>query len=421
MAATVRESPNYLKARVDSPDDLQAFLEGNEPGQPEYAFNRVLYIALRLKHWEEDEKLGRACVLFREKFDQIFKRLDELIGLANHFISILRSPTGKRGLTARSHKELRRIILANCEELNYEICDFLAQGILQCARTRRERLRMIREMGFTTIERIRAEISPTKIISLVAIVFLILFFGISIIGALLGHTSNGLGLRLFMSLMVSMNYGAAIYFAITPKRLWDFANIHKVGMRPVIGYIVSGLLAVAAAVVISFIFRAVLFLSFEGSLYSFLFSFPWLGMSFVTAVTIAFLVDDFAIYPERAPKGLRYWESLAAGVMLASAAWYVSLALVQAREWINSLALANVELAWRAMDWRNQIWPHHAPQSGPPSWVMLCSIAFTIGIVLGFEIPHWHRNHSRVADSAEPSKSAPTGNFIRNGLRQGMG
>src|SRR5208282_5015337 len=106
----------------------------------------------------------------------------------------------------------------------------------------------------------------------------------------------------------------------------------------VIGYLVSGLLAVGAAAIISFIFKAMLSLSFETSFYNSLVTFPWFGLSFVAAATIAALLDDFAKHPERVPKGFRYLEGAIAGTTLAIAAWYVCLALAQVRDYVTLIS-----------------------------------------------------------------------------------
>jgi hypothetical protein len=388
-ATAAEECTRYLDGRLESPQALRAFLKLNEPRQPEYIFNRVLYLALRLQRWEGDRRFSAALTqkYFRRGFDRIFQELDGIIKQASSFASIFPQPESGSTPIARSYGELRKTLLADCDGLHHEICDFLAQGIMQCARTRRERQAAMHDIGFLVSDVTPAIMTATKFVSSAAMIFIIFVAGFSIIGAALREYNLPVHVLFGIALLVSCVYGSATCCAILPKGLWDFANIDRLNMRPTIGYIVSGLLAIAAAAVISFILKSMLYFNFRQALYDTLFSSPWFGMSFVTAVMLAFLIDDFASNPASAPKGLRYWEALAGGVAQAIAAYYVVKGLLELRT-LAPLP-ADIELP-----------------PGPPPLPFVCSMSFVIGALLGYQIPHWYRNRSGRSHTTPPPRMA---------------
>jgi hypothetical protein len=389
--AAAAEAARYVDQQLESPEALQVFLKANAPDQPEYIFNRVLYLASRLKQWESHERFSGDCVQFREDFDGIFKELDELVKLTSRFAAIFSQPAkGSSDAIARAHGELRKRILADCEALNREICDFLARAILHSVRTRREREATIRDLGLVIPEGAEVGLSATKVVTFATSVFLIFFTGLS----LLGFVLNGYEVkvhRLFgIALLVAIINGVAIYSAIMPKQFWGFANIHKLGMRPVIGYFVSGLIAIVGAAAIGFVFRSLLYMNFDCAILLSLGSSPWLSMAFVEAVMLALLADNYASDPQRAPKWARYAEALAQGGVQACVAYYIVQALGDIRTMIPPIQSSIASPGPSCF----------LPK--PPPWQIPCTITFLIGVFLGYTVPHWYRNRTvrPVADAA---------------------
>lgn len=388
-AAGAEDSARYVETRLESAEALQALLNLNQPGQPEYLFNRVLYLALRLQQWEGDRRFAVAFtrIHFRRDFDRILREIDAMIKQAGSFASIFPQPATGGTSIARAYGELRKALLADCDSLHHDICDFLAQGIMQCAYTRRERHDAMRDIGFIVPEIGVASMTATKFVSSAGIIFIIFVGGFSIIGATLRGYDIPVYVLFTVALVVSGAYGTAIFCAILPKSLWDFANIHHLDMRPTIGYVVSGLLAVAGAAAISFTLKSLLYFDFRKALYDTLFSAPWFAMSFVTAAMLAFLIDDFAREPASAPRGLRYWEALAGGTAQAIAAYYVVRSLLELRGLFQPP-------------------PDIGLPPGPPPLPLVCSLSFVIGAFLGYEIPHWYRSRTGRNETSRPAKLA---------------
>jgi len=394
--AAAAEAGRYVEAQLDSPDALQAFLKANSPDQPEYIFNRILYLATRLKQWESHERFSADCVQFREDFDAIFKKLDDLIKLTSRFAGIFSQPaTGGSEAIARAHGELRKRMLSDCEALNRSICDFLARGVLHRVHSRRERQAAIRDLGFVIPEGAEAGLSATKVVTFATAVFLIFFTGLSLLGFVLNGYEVKVHKLFGIALLVAIINGVAIYCAIMPKQLWGFADIRKVGMRPVIGYFVSGLLAIVGAAAIGFVFRSLLYMNFDCAIMLSLGSSPWLAMTFVETVMLALLADNYAADPARAPKWTRYAEALAQGTVQAGTAYYIVRMLEDVRLMVPPIqsSVASPGLSC------------FLPKPSP--WELPCATAFLIGVFLGYTVPHWYRNRAASAVPEPSSRELP--------------
>lgn len=396
-SAAGADAARYVDAQLESPEVLQAFLKSNAPDQPEYIFNRVLYLASRIKQWESHERFSGDCVQFRDDFDGIFKKLDELIKLTSRFAAIFSQPEKGTDAMARAHGELRKRILADGEALNRQICDFLARAMLHNIRTRRERDAVIRDLGFIIPEGAEAGLSATKVVTFATSVFLIFFTGLSLLGFVIKDGSTQTHRLFGIALLVAIINGVAIYCAIMPKHFWGFANIQKVGMRPVIGYVVSGLIAIVIAAAVGFVFRSLLYMNFDCAILRSIALSPWLAMAFTETVMLALLADNYAGDARAAPKWARYAEALVQGAAQAGAAYYIVQVLgdinVMLQPIQDTLLLNPVP---------------GCPLPRPPSsWVSPCVISFAIGAFLGYTVPHWYRSRMARPVATAAAKELP--------------
>lgn len=149
-----------------------------------------------------------------------------------------------------------------------------------------------------------------------------------------------------------------------PKQFWEFADIDKVGRRPVLAYVVSALLAPVAAGSISLCYNMVLDWDIDAGLADFARRSPWLTMSFVSAGGLAFLCDDFAP-TGREPRWLRWVEAAGGSAVLMLSGWLVC-------QWLGST-------------------PGLPPTDVPDVRVVL-PIDCVIGFLLAGTIPHWYRS-----------------------------
>ena len=113
--------------------------------------------------------------------------------------------------------------------------------------------------------------------------------------------NEGVEKLLLMVTMIASIYVTAVICAVFPKR-WLFFQYNDATSYPTLGYIISGLIAIIASFGISLLFKILIFAGnpeVNGLTASFIKawedfstnSYPWLIMSFVTAVLTAFLID----------------------------------------------------------------------------------------------------------------------------------
>jgi hypothetical protein len=114
------------------------------------------------------------------------------------------------------------------------------------------------------------------------------------------------------------------------------------------------------------------------------YTYPYLALAFMAAVTTSFLCDDYAVAPADAPRFARWLEGLAAAGVLSGTAHFV----------------------WRAL-------PGTGIEQGriPPLW-MLLSTGAVIGLIIGCMVPMWYRSALRRHQASEVStSSAPSANY----------
>jgi hypothetical protein len=174
--------------------------------------------------------------------------------------------------------------------------------------------------------------------------------------------------------VVETIYGAAIVCAILLKGRWPTTT----GERPVLGYVVSGVVAGAMAALLSVAFKSLLLLSFYDAALNLRFTYPYLALSFMAAVATACCCDDFAAASED-PWFARWLEGLGTGLALSATGYFVWQAL-------DSIAAASPT-------------PRHIPDLR-----LLIATTALIGVVIGVTVPTWYR---RALHRTETGVSVP--------------
>ncbi|MDT3677354.1 MAG: hypothetical protein ROZ64_00775 [Burkholderiaceae bacterium] len=283
-----------------------------------WARTAVLYASI--KPWAQAAGYARYVEEQKAGFAALGERFDAMSGLDEKTLRAIDSDP--QFLTGQP---LRRRLPRDVDELEQRLCDFVAGGVLQVELGPRQRHAALARLGFPGIGQSR----PVLDVHEVFLVAGLIFFGMLLITLVARRFVSPVPLapNLRVLVMVPMIYAIAIMLAIYPKAVWPFADIRRVGFRPVAGYCASGALAAAAAFVVSLLFRYVF--EYPGNLFDALGSpgrfrevftvtverWPWLLMVFFATVAIAWAADDYADDPSKAPKWLRAAE--AAGLALA--------------------------------------------------------------------------------------------------------
>jgi hypothetical protein len=235
-------------------------------------------------------------------------------------------------------------------------------------------------MGFEGAHQIGETLNPNQMVTLIAMLFSVLLIALTVVGS---HMELGAEMEIqrafIISIMVATIYGAAVVVALVLKGQWPRTGEE----RPVLGYLAAGATAIGSGAILSVIFKSLLFMSFLTAFRDLGYTYPYLALAFMAAVTTSFLCDNYAIEPAAAPRFARWVEGLAAAGVLAGTAYFV----------------------WRALP-ATGIDPDRIP-----ALLMLLSTAGLIGLIIGSMVPTWYRSALRRRQANEVKISSQSPNY----------
>jgi hypothetical protein len=267
------------------------------------------------------------------------------------------------------------------DQLHEAVSDFVASGVLDREWNLTQRNTALANMGFNGLPDARGSLSLHEVALVAGLIFLAMLLALLIARRFFDPTPLQPSLRVLV--MVPIIYAVAIVTALYPKAAWEFADIARVGHRPYAAYLLSGAIAAVAAFGISLLFRylfedagnLLVALSeqgrFEKAFTVTAERWPWLMMTVMTTVAIAFAADNRATDPGSTPARLRIVEALALAACFALFQWIVVQLLAQ----VTTLGAG---------------WYRAEPR--------LVLTAAAIGACIGYLVPHLHRKRLR----AEP-------------------
>lgn len=330
-------------------------------------WTKTIALYLQVRDWSEIKGYQRFRSEMADELQAIEADFDAVRDRAQSCFRLLREPgSGADETTRKALKECKTNVRERTDDLYEKLCEFVARGVLCCEYTSANRERKLRQMGFVKFSDSNYPVSANQAITIAAMVFIVVAVGMGIAGQQVGDLRR----VLMIAAMVATIYPLAVTASIYPKTVWGFADIRKAGQRPVIAYLLSGVLAAGLAVVVSLTFKFVMYGNFVEALENVRLGLPWLLMSFTVGAVTAFLADDFGADRKREPRWGRYLEGLAEGVVLAGAALAV--------RWL--LEAVGV------------------PAARIPEWQVLIPTSALIGLVIGTLVPHWYRNAPSTGD-----------------------
>jgi hypothetical protein len=342
------------------PEDLN--MDGaNRPG---YTFTRMLHFYLRLEQLKIEPRYANFCEEYAEELDAAEKSVTTLLDVADRFFPLYRGRLPVDGKLDQPLEELRQAFRGQVEIASATLAELAARAILLCDRSQRDRRRRMAWLGLAEHEEGPTGLPPDRVVAVISGVFLAFFLGITAVGG----ADMPMHRTFVLSLMIALIYGLAVTAAILPKGRWSWARRGPAG-RPFIAYLLSGVVGAAAAALTMIVFKSVTFMSVERSWNEFLFTYPWLGMTFTAAILIAWLCDDRV--GDGAPRWWLRWVEGAIGMaVLACAGWLVHRTL--------------------------QTTPNF-PLNRLPELEDVLLVSGAIGFTLSCCIPHWYRVSWRVS------------------------
>ena len=349
-------------------------------------------LLLQLKEWEQSNQFATFVHDRNGQYERIKEHYKRLNTMTHNEISLNRQAGNQPELEALQDAVIKFRSNLHDEQnaIFSEICDFISHGILKTCFTYGSRVNTLQKMGFQNLAQHHgAGFSINHTIALFG-----LLLGLVLINFIIFRPPDaGVERILLMITMIVSIYSAAVICAVYPKQYWTFFQDKRTGFYPVNGYVVSGLLAVFSSIFISLFFKALIYASdprVNGVKTPFTMawdnfttdSYPWLIMSFVTALTTAFLIDWHR--PQWLKAGWqRISEAAIHAVILVISAMLVHW-------WLTGLS-ANAQFSGRV-----------------PDLGSVLRVSCIIGFVLGYFVPTWYRatTDENTSDKTTVSRAA---------------
>lgn len=363
-------------------------------GSPQHAYTKVLALLSRIEHLGTDRDFCRVVEMFGDEYRRIQSRFEELTVQAVRCFALSEGepPEALPSAAAISPVlECRRNFKEKCDELYGLMCELVAYAVLRCGRSRADRNAKLAGLGFSVLDEDDRGIDADQIVAVAFAIFVIMVGGISLFGGRAGEPHR----VLLLSVMIAVIYGVAIFCAVLPK-VGTPAAMASAG-RPVRVYLLSGLAAATAGLIISVAFKTLMWQDFTKAAGDMRWAWPWSLMSFMFAVTIAALCDNAPGGKDSNGNGdtkkdeerwLRWAEGTVAAVVLAVTAAFI----------------------WRLLDGLAQM-PEWPTERSVPELPMVAGVSAAIGFVAGAFVPvNYRRMRRRSAErtaTVAPAPAAP--------------
>jgi tellurite resistance protein len=387
-----------VEAKCRSLNIAESFLMFEVKTTPEFEWTRVTSLIVQLETWRESPSNS-----IRRYVEENASELRDIHTLYNDLVQRATSCLNTREQIdlIRNRGELvdeqldvlvnenDRIFFDESAKIYKIICRFIARATLATGIWSKKRSQFLVNMGFNQDAVRPRGITLNQLISVMLLVTGC-FFAISVFEAFyksyLGYAVLGFKGIAFQTVLMSASFGGAVVSSLYPKARWDFANREAVGTRPVIGYLLSGLLAIILG------YLTMVAVRYSYNLFNGLqmgdnwikvhndlsWSYPYLFQSFTIGVVTAFLADNYSLIEGTKPRWLRWADG---GVLLLAAA----AASVVTYYWMESSFLFE---GTKLKQYRGQI--------SLPFFILKGA---AVGFIIGVLVPHWYRLNKQIPPS----------------------
>ena len=358
------ETRRRLEDEGIAPQDAR-FERGTTPPQ---LWTTITALFIRLESWESDPRMASYIDEFDDSLQALRARRQALLPKAKICFRLLSDAgTANSDKAAEAIQRFAADFSEQATQLRNGLIDFVSRGILRSEMTDAGRASRLTAIGFPAHFTHEA-LTLNQMMSLFCMV------GVLMLGGSIAFSANpglGHGLLLLRIVMISIIYSAAVACAVLPKDDWSFAQRGPRGERPIVFYVVAGIMAVGISQAIGLGFNCLIERSLTNGATRWLYTYPWALMTFATAVGIAFLVDDAP--PARWPRWIgRTLEGLAQSAVMLTAAYMT-------QDWLQE----RVTILGPFSDYRV-----------PPLASVLANSAI-VGFFIGFLVPTWYREAPR--------------------------
>ncbi|QSP94801.1 tellurite resistance TerB family protein [Marinobacter salinisoli] len=390
---------------------------------PAFTWAAIYSLLLEIKGWHSDDKPRYQRFILSRESDYEALRM-HFATLSARLAAYYRRVHEMDGKLQQIEHDFRETLISDSRDLFMKLCRLAANAVLDSETGVNARHQAIEELGFELADDGRENLNASQLLNLIALMMLT-FMGLSLTLTQFATKGETIGEVVFLGFLMAANYGASAFIGIYPKEHWRFADIEATHRRPWAGYLASGLLAVAASLLVISALRFTRY-TFEGGTYDEAFeellrnlfwSYPYLFLSFAMGFGVAFVCDiDWQ-------KWSTIQQRIADGTLLA-----VIMILAGCITFMAMYGLFIFEGNATKSP------PQGQPPGTPPVYSLLdvfelLSQCLAAGLLNGLLVPHWFRTSryssptqriSRFIDNHRQALRIEAGKLQRDELRSAL-
>jgi len=361
LAPAVQER---VRQRMQAQEFAPAHVRFGDGNDLAALWTKASALVLSMAEWRADSKLASVCDTCAVAVDEIVQLHEELMPRVRRCLRALSAMHGEPDDT-----ESRAILSEYTGEVDRHVKTLLskiyraaAAATLRCELTHQDRMARLTKLGFRFDEGLSS--APFTVAHRLTAMYAGLaasFMTLKITLAQLGLARwPGYPFTMALSALVPLTYVVAVLWAIFLKRSWGGATRPRGEARPFLAYLLSGLLAAASNLPLALGLAFLHPMSTGDVADALAKSLVWVLLSFTTASTTAFMIDD---HPRSIARrwGGRWSEGVVQGAVTAAIAFLVGRILLET-EFDTRLVLAQ-----------------------------LVPVAGAIGFAVGALVPTWYR------------------------------
>jgi hypothetical protein len=373
-----------MKISIEEQEDVRQTLENDEfegtdivfedDRSPASMWTKLVVLLQKIEAWKSDRRMARLVATSQSELQNLRDRQQALSSKAKTCFHLIREDIedGCNGKTHRATLRYKEDFIERVEQLTQDTYDFIARGVLRAELTDGAREHRLKAMGFSIDW--PNQFSLNQLLLLFGVVCIIVLSGFMLFGST--FTNLSFGAMLIRAIMISVIYSVAVSCAVLPKSKWSFAIADENHVRPIGFYFVAGLMSASISQVISLVFNLMLMHRIDWAWQRSLLTYPWLLVSFATAVITAVMVDNGRLRCLSALQQ-RVIEGAVHGALMLGAASLTCRWLYE-RVYVD---FKGVDLTY--LDYEL------------PRPILCLIMAAVVGLVMGFFIPHWYRLHQK--------------------------
>ena len=312
-----------LKISIEEQEEVRQQLEndGFDPKDivfeknksPMSVWTNLTLLFQKVEGWKSDRRMAGYIASSQIELQKLHDRKQLLVSKAKTCFHLLNEDIQGEA-TRRTHEatvRYREDFTERVDQLTQDMFDFIARGVLRAELTDGAREHRLKAMGFSL--EWPDEFSLNELLLFFGVVCIVMMSGFVLFGA--AFTKLSFEAMLIRAIMISVIYSVAVACAVLPKTRWGFARSEVGEVRPIGFYLVAGLMSAAISQLTGLFFNLLLTHRFDWALQRARLTYPWLLMSFATALITAIMVDNPQLQM-MSPKRQRCLEGLAQGVLM---------------------------------------------------------------------------------------------------------